>query len=1022
MEKVSIRNFTRRSRARILDYLGGEDPGLEGYLWFNKLLSLKYMGAKGFVDLDFTSLESIRGGLDYLLDKLGQVFSEGARDQELLDLDFGRPQGIIDQLAGLEDQAFEDVEVLGWIYQYYIEEDREAVFKSLKGRKKVEKEEIPAATQLFTPKWIVKYMVENSLGRICLAGREGQGLEEVMEYYVSDQGQDRDYIELEDIRLIDPAMGSGHILVYAFDLLYEFYRLEGYGRREALRNILEKNIAGLDIDDLGQLLSSFALLMKAREREEDILEEDIQLKTLSILETGPIDLEAYRGLYSKEVWQDLAYIVEAFRQGKNYGSIIRLERELDYPGLYREVEDRELLRLVDQARILDSSYHVLVTNPPYMGQRTMNQDLSNYVKANYPRTKSDLFAVFMELDESLLVEGGLMAMINQQSWMFLSSFADYRDFIYRERTILSLLHLGPRLFSTKDVGTIVQSVAFVMARDQLEGYRASYYRLVDYRSSREKEEAFLQARDSYRAGVDKFLSIENSPMSYWISPRMEEIFRDNENIGQLYISKQGMTTSNNKRFLRNWQEVDFRKLGLSMKDSSEARESGKKWFPYNKGGVFRKWYGNNEMVLNYENNGQELVDYTSRLPQGSWVRLKSRQYYFKEAISWPYITSSDNFGARYIEEGFIFDVAGPSLFIEGEDKYYIMGLLTSKPSVEFMKILNPTMNFQVENIRNIPVIMDQARRARIIDLVKENIGLAREDWDIFERSWNFRRHGLLKYGPRLEEALEALVGEINTRFYRVKENEEEINRLFIEIYGLEDELEPGLEDEDITMTKVLEEEPGPGQPNFIDRTYLMESLVSYIIGCSLGRYSLDREGLAYAGGDFDPGAYGSFRPLEENLIIFQDLDTRASIFRLIKEFLGQAFGPGLVQENYDFLDGYLDLENYFRYRSRFYKSHKKYYKSRPIYYMFADEGDSIQGIFYLHRYRPGDLDPIYKDYMGQVMSGLSSQADRKKLEDYGQVLRENREIEVDLDLGFGDNYGRFQKLDFRGRKVNILVR
>lgn len=1024
MIETIIRNFTLKSRSKIMDYIDNqEDIKANGYIWFFKLVSMKYMDAKGYIKVDFTNYNSIIANMKNLVEYMEEVFTLDDIDYDLTKIDMESDKGIIAELIQLPNEYFSEIEIIGWIYQYYRSVKKDEVLKLVKKNNKVEKENIGAVTQLFTPKWVVKYMVENSVGRIYLEGRDNDKFKASLRYYVDNEKIKDRCIESEYLKILDPAMGTGHILVYVFDILYEMYQMEGYKKDDIAITILKENIFGFDIDIYSEKLTKFSLYMKAREKDKDIFKKDIHFNIFSFKETS--DIEINHPNINKRAREDIEYIVDIFKDAKNLGSIIKVEKDIDFENLYREVEEENLLEIIKQVEFLCGKYHVLITNPPYMGKKNMNKDLAKYINENYPLTKNDLFSVFMEIKDKLLYDDGIVSMITPHSWMFLSSFAGYRADLSKNHTITSLLHLGSRAFNASDVGTIVQAVAYIMENQKVKGYQGSYYNLVDYGNSDLKEKAFLSGKDEYIIDIDELSKIDQHPFAYWINKSMIMDMDKHVELGDLYTVKQGMTTSNNKRFLRFWHEVDREKIGFNMKDSQEAKDSGKKWFPYNKGGTFKKWYGNNDMIVNYENNGEEMIEYTSKLPQGSWVRIKSREYYFKEAVSWPYITDINNFGPRYVETGFIFDVAGPSIFIDGDDKYYIMGILSSPISREVIRVINPTMNFQVENIKRIPIVFDDKEKPTIIKLVKENIKLSKIDYDLFEKSWNFKEHPLLKYNPKLELGISEYCDDINKRFNKVKKNEEKINLLINKIYDLEDEISPKVEEASVTMTRVVDKKIDGDNSYVMTRTEIIENLLGYLVGCILGRYRLDN--------------YDSY----DNIIIFNKLDERPDVVFSIKELLNLLFGPENFEENYSYIASIISkdevktddekIRDYFMYKSGFYNEHNRKFQGNPIYFLFeSGKKNAMKGIFSIHRYcgkELVDIANIYGDKLEQIyLKKVESDIDKKEnlaklkeLESYRELLL-LQDIEVNLDDGIKSNYGKFQDIRYNNKTSNILTK
>lgn len=638
------------------------------------------------------------------LGKIMPVMFEKIKDYtELLLPDNLLVEGSIvrDLVSNISEEDFkEQVEIIGWLYQYYISEKKDEVFADLKKNKKITKENIPPATQLFTPDWIVKYMVENSLGRLWLEGHPNIELQENWKYYLEEAKQEPDvekelekireqskHLSPEDITIIDPSMGSGHILVYAFDVLYQIYLSAGYSEKETPRLIVENNIYGLDIDDRAGQLAYFALMMKARSYYRrffrDIERNPINLNVCSIKESNELtekDIE-YFANGDESLKKDIEYLVKVFIDAKEYGSILEVN-EVDFEKIenrLKEIEENTytLLNIESRERVLDAvydiakqckimskKYDVCITNPPYMGQKGIDVKLKKYLEENYKDSKTDLFAIFMEVCENLSKHYGFYSMINQHSWMFLSSFENLRTKVINNNTVINMLHLGARAFEEIG-GEVVQSVSFVNRKYKINDYKSKYIRLVDFNSSIEKQNKFIESKNqnlnTYIKTSNEFKNIEGSPIAYWASDKIFDIFKNSETLGQVAEPRQGLATADNNRFLRLWHEVDNFNIGFGYKSREDAKESNLKWFPYNKGGAFRKWYGNNEYIVNWENDGFEIrnfIDEKGKLRS----RPQNTNYYFKEGITWTLISSS-KFGVRTMERGFIFDVNGMSLFI-----------------------------------------------------------------------------------------------------------------------------------------------------------------------------------------------------------------------------------------------------------------------------------------------------------------------------------------------------------------------
>lgn len=1086
------------------------------YTWFNRLIAIRYMEVhnylpskvrvlssetKGKVDPDILT-EHQYTDLPVSKDEVTSLLAQGNREgafrkllvaqcnelNEIMPFLFEKladytelllPESLLhaDSLINklgkeLDDENFEHVEVVGWLYQYYISEKKDEVFAGLKKNKKITKENIPAATQLFTPHWIVRYMVENSLGHMWLESHPESELKEEMKYYVEPAEQELEVqakleelrnpnLSPEEITVLDPACGSGHILVYAFDLLYQIYEERGYPMKEIPTLILEKNLYGIDIDDRAAQLASFALMMKAREKTKRIFRAVPKLNVISIQESNSILIEQAADLIG-EIYhekEEVEGVLTTFIDAKNFGSILRPEKvDFDkYIEKIRELkkteewtlENFEVYEQLDkievcilQAKMLASQYNVVITNPPYMGAKGMNPTLSKYVKESFKNSKADLFAVFMEKCNTLTKINGFHAGINQHSWMFLSSYEGLREQLLEHQTIYNMLHLGAKTF--KEIGgEVVQNTSFVFRNLAINKYNSKYYRLVNYNTSEEKEIGFINKSNEHVCHQNNFSSIPGTPLAYWASENINEIFKNNPAIKTVAHPKIGMRTGNNERFLRFWYEIDSRKMGLNIQNATDAIESGKKWFPYNKGGSFRKWYGNQEFLVNWENNGEEIKDNTRKtypqLGDNLGWKISNESYYFKQGATWSFISSS-NFGVRYLPKGFIFDVQGSSLFLDEEDLLYkYIGFLNSKISFELLTYINPTLSFQVGNVSSLPVI--EIKESKIDVLSKESILIAKTDWDSFEISWDFVIHPfLINRGQvnKVEQCYANWKTHAEGQFRQLQKNEEELNEIFIELYDLQAELTPEVPDEEVTIRRA-------------DRVRDTKSFLSYCIGLMMGRYSLDIDGLLYAGGDWDASKYKIFQADSDGIIPLTDTEYfEDDVVSRLQELLVIMFGQDTLAENLGWLAESLTMKNnetpverlrrYFF--DEFYNDHCKIYQKRPIYWM-ADSGKKkgFRALFYLHRYTPETLATMRFSYVQNLQEKLSQEqkrldqdlvnpdltavmkkrynkqlttikAQQDELIDFDKKMAElaNQRIALDLDDGVIINYNKIDKI------------
>lgn len=961
-----------KKKAQESDYLTAYNSIIEevAYTWFNRFIAVRFMEVNDYLPCKIRVLSAVDGRqepdivqnpfdakLDYtsaeeelisqhqmnnegdklfnmlfvkvcndLSKVLPQLF-EAVQDytELLLNISYTDQDGLIYKLVhDIPEENFDvnavdeegkpvgQVEIIGWLYQYYNTEPKNETFALLKKNVKITKERIPSATQLFTPDWIVRYMVENSLGRLWYEGHpESTLLKENWKYYLDEAQQEEavqaelaklkeEYAKLrpEDIKVIDPCMGSGHILVYAFDVLMQIYTQMGYTDKDAVLSILENNLYGLDIDKRAFQLAYFAVLMKARQYHKFILKKQPQCHIYAIADSNGINMKhlAYFGAQLDELAKPVALnqmqeLIATLHDAKEYGSIIsvadydwdllhQFAAEFDVSGEMNlfdsfgiEATQQRLQELVAVGEVLAQKYEVVVTNPPYMGGGSMSAKLSNFVKANFADSKSDLFAVFMEVCHKMNAENGYQAMITQHAWMFLSSFEKLRTKI-QKLDIVNMAHLGARAFEEIG-GEVVQTTSFVFANKHIDNFKGTYCRLVEPTTQQGKEEMFLAKENRYVACSGNFSEIPGAPVAYWVSDNFKKSFSDGIKIKSLGRATLGMRTGDNERFLRLWFEIENVKFYSIAYSAKEAKMSAAKWFPYNKGGKYRKWYGNTESVVNWENDGYEIKENTRRVyPQLGdnlgW-KITSEDKYFTKGIAWSRISSS-NFGVRLCDSNLIFDTNAP-MFFPNDDKHlkYIAAFMCSKIAGVILSLLNPTLTFQVVDVANLPVIFQQSNELAIENIVDKCYKISKSDWDAFETSWDFTKHPLLRNKSTISEAYSEWEAECNTRFAQLKANEEELNRIFIDIYGLQDELTPEVEDKDVTVRKA-------------DLQRDIKSLLSYAVGCMFGRYSLDVEGLAYAGGEFS----------DQWVVISDQCYRREVVEKYVAQELQRAYGMAEV--------------------------------------------------------------------------------------------------------------------------------
>ena len=993
-----------------------------------------------------------------------------------------REGSVIEQMISQipEDNWQDAVQIIGWLYQYYNSEKKDDVFAALKKNVKITKENIPAATQLFTPDWIVRYMVENSLGRLWVEGHpdaKAQLLPTPEEqaayiagnrdpedtkwhYYLEEAQQEpqvqaqlseirKQYADLtpERIKVIDPCCGSGHILAYLFDVLMQIYENYGYTPRDAVASILQNNLYGLDIDDRAAQLAYFAVMMKAvrydkrflKRKDEDGEPDVPQPHVYAIEESNRIekpDVEYFCNgkLELKDAMQT---ILTQLHDAKEYGSILtitpqdwdalyaRFDEVADESSFHRESIRKKLLPLVRVAQTLAQKYDVVVTNPPYMGASNMNSDLSEYVKKYYPDSKSDLFAVFIEVCSRMAKQNGYQAMITQHAWMFLSSFEKLREKMMLTETV-SMAHLGARAFEEIG-GEVVQTTAFVRCANHVEGYKGTYCRLIEPTSQQGKEEMFLAGQNRYTANQDDFAKIPGASVAYWVSKKLYSTFR-NSLLYDYTISDGQNKTGDNAKFVREFWEVRNSNVG-----------KGKKWLFYAKGGGYRKWYGNLSEVVNWSEEAREFYK------NDKICRIIPEYLWYKAGITWSLISNNPSF--RLLPEEATFDVGGSSIFLKDNSNIeFVLGLLNSKVFSYVQKIVNPTINIQVKDIRVMPFV--KKNENEITGLAEECSFLSKEDWDSFETSWDFTRHPFIKAITKypnmmdigniyLAECYDIWAGECEERFEKLKANEEELNRIFIDIYGLQDELTPEVEDKDVTVRRA-------------DLGRDVRSFISYAVGCMFGRYSPTYDGLAYAGGTWDDGKYNIYKPDADGIIpicddeYFED-DMVGHFVEFVRVVYGDSSGDSSLEDNLRFIANALGgkgqpkevIRNYFL--NDFYTDHCKIYQKRPIYWLFdSGKKNGFKCLIYLHRYQPDTIARIRTDYVHEqqaryrtAIEGLEKQvaaatstSERVKLtKQLNKVQAQDTElhqyeekvhaladqmIKIDLDDGVKHNYEIFK--------------
>ena len=961
------------------------------------------------------------------------------------------------------------IELIGWLYQFYNSEKKDEIFAK---KERISKENVPAVTQLFTPDWIVKYMVENSLGKLAL---ESTGINESLKtnwkYYIeSELDKNSEKIKIEDVKILDPAMGSGHILVYAFDLLFEIYENLGWSTKDSVLSILKNNLYGLEIDERAGQLASFALMMKAREKFTRLFsvlkrEEAFKLKTLIIEESNNLS-EKIRNKVKDNNLNNLSKIIEDFEDAKEYGSILKLET-IDKETLEKEFnllkesldneqgtlifnedeldinieEDLELIEsLIVQHIALTNKYEVVVTNPPYMGNSRMNIVLKKYIETNYSDVKNDLFAVFFMKCGEITKKKGYLGFMSPFVWMFIKSYEELRKIFIEQKTISSLVQLEYSGFEDATV-----PICTFVLQNSYTDKKGEYIRLSDFKGAKNQPIKTLEAIQNpncgwrFQAKQKDFEKIPGSPIAYWVSDKVREIFEKNKKLGEVGEAKVGLQTGDNNRFLRLWNEVNCNKIGYNIANSQEVLESKKKWFPFNKGGEFRKWYGNQEYLVNWENDGYEIKNFYDE--KG---KLRSRpqniESYFKESISWSKVSSS-NISMRFYQKGLLFADAGMSYF-SNENLKYILGLSNSKLINKILSLLSPTLNFEVGHISNIPII--KRENTLIEKLVEENISISKEEWDSRETSWDFERLSLID-GKDLKSAYENYCSHWRDNFVQLHKNEEELNRLFIEIYELQDEMDEKVSFDDITIlkkeAKIVEidnskarEFSSESERYLYDRGVslefnkdeLVKQFLSYAIGCIMGRYSTNKPGLIMANsddvlelssnkflvkdgtGEIRQEVKTEFLPDEFGILpITAEKDFSNDIVERVKEFVKFVYGEESLKDNLNFIAEALGnkdnksaeeiLRAYFI--TAFYKDHLQRYQNRPIYWLMnSGKKNAFSCLFYMHRYEPLTVARVRADYLIHYQEMLENKRKFIERQLYAEDItaKEKKNVEKEL--------------------------
>jgi type II restriction/modification system DNA methylase subunit YeeA len=980
----------------------------------------------------------------------------------------------------ISDSDCEDVEIIGWLYQFYISEKKDQVIGKV-----VKSEDIPAATQLFTPNWIVKYMVQNSLGAQWLATYPSSALKGQMEYYIEPAEQTDDVkaqlaaitpesLNPEELTLIDPACGSGHILVEAYELFKSIYLERGYQQREIPQLILEKNLFGLDIDERAGQLTSFALMMKGRGDDRRLFERGIQLNVMALVNSDGLDVEvlvnainlADHGLKLA----DLVELKQLFEHATTFGSLIQVPDGLaeKLPALRRlsELKGQDMLvaealkylgQLVRQAELLAARYDSVVANPPYMGNKGMNSVVKEYTKKKFPSAKNDLYSCFIERGSDFAENGGFTAQVTMHSWMFLSFFQKFREQILAKMTIQTLAHLGARAFQSIS-GEVVQTTAFVLRKRQAGAYKPVFFRLLEGCED-DKRIGLKNGTNRFDLISQKnFAKIESAPMAYWISSRLFEILVTSRNLSEVADPRAGLQTNNNSLFLRHWHEVALSCIGFDIASRESAIKSRNKWFPCSKGGSFRRYFGNNDFLINWKNDGEDIHSFNSIPLSYNGAPVRSKQFYFREGLTWSTIASSE-LSMRFNPAGFIFETKGSMCFPkQGNSIYELLSFLNSKVAEQILQIFSPTLDFHEGPLGRLPIISVDSRDA-IEQSTKTLVDVYRKDWDAYERSWEFQSLPLLSAStypnPSLESSYAVWIANNKQTIAEMKRLEEENNRLFIDAYGLQDELTPEVPIEQITLTVNPAYRYGG---NLTEdelwnrfRQDTIKELLFYATGCMMGRYSLDQPGLILANAGDTLENYVAkvgkstgdltFQPDSDGIIPVLDSEWfEDDIVARTREFLEVTFPESSVGENLRFIEESLgkDIRKYFC--SEFYKDHLQTYKKRPIYWLVQSPKKGFACLIYLHRYTKDTLNLVLNNYFRPYLQKLEARqaqlgldqlnddlptrertAARKEADKITKVLKEcqaweqdallplaQQRIELDLDDGVKVNYLKLQ--------------
>lgn len=1097
------------------------------YTWFNRLIAIRFMEVNDYLpsgvcvlssenkakkepdlvttpfdtDLEFTSYEQDRiiqlkddNKLDELFrmlfikqcnklhDILPELFEKTDDYSELLlTISFTDPEGIIHHLINdiedvdfrINDEMYTDdgkikadgqVEIIGWLYQYYISKKHDEIVNIYKGT--VKKADIPAATQLFTTDWVVRYMVDNSLGRYWIERNPQSKLAEKLEFFVTPKNGEIQYVDEKisptDLTFFDPCMGSGHILVYAFDVLMEIYREVGYSDRDAAVSIVENNLFGMDIDKRAYQLAYFAVMMKARSYNRRALTKGIYNNLAVVEESNSVDKFICNGLTTDSEQNKIGeYLVEAYKDAQEIGTLQTIEKK-DYNGFVTYLNNidnsagqidlfstawlndtlPQMVQLAKQAEIMSNKYAVICTNPPYMNK--LEGQLKKFVVDNYKAYSGDLFSVFIYRNFDYCKIDGYSAFMTPFVWLFIKTYEALRKYIIDTKAITTLVQMEYSAFEE----ATVPICSFVLKNGRATE-KALCFRLSDFKGGMEvQKQKVLEAIENkkcgyfYEAGQNDFRRIPGSPLAYWATEAITEVFQNSKLLTEIANPRQGLITGDVNRFVRKWYECSLTNLNLSAKISDPQRIG--KWFPYCNGGAYRKWYGNNDDVVNWLNDGVEVKGFVDdKGKQRS--RPQNQQYYYREGGTWSAISSS-SFSVRYFPEGFLFSNAGMAIYAEHNQLLYLIGFLNSKLSQTYLGLFNEGLNYNQGDIAKLPIVKSEIED-KVCKKVMETVEISKAEWDSFETSWDFQKHPLISYAvDKVSTSFEMWSKECAERFNQLKANEEELNRIFIDIYRLQDELTPEVEDKDVTVRQA-------------DLQRDIKSLISYAVGCMFGRYSLDEDGLAYAGGEWNDSKYDTFIPDEDNCIPITDEEYfEDDIVGLFCAWLKKVYGEDTLEENLDFIANALGnkgktsreiIRNYFL--TDFIKDHIKTYQKRPIYWLFdSGKQNGFKALVYMHRWNADTIGNVRVEYLHRIQRVYEKEITRmqeiidnshdnkeisnatKRKEKLQKQIKETKDydakiahlalsrIDIDLDGGVKVNYEKVQTAD--GKKMQILAK